>query len=122
MQLSENYDDLKRRLEGLGYSSPELDSRLRNGLLSAREAFIAYHEETVGNLKLECWFNFEANEAGGRHELLYYEATLRVLANIDLQAAGFTWRSFDKDVPKSRATEVLLKTMLTLRRDDDPTL
>lgn len=117
MTLHENFDILKRELEGLGYRSPGLDDHLRAQLASGKDNFKVSHREDSERLSLHVWFNISRDRQSLPLKLDDYDTLL--LENRDKILAR---RSFTGEVSKQEAREVLAKDAIYPSSDMDMSL
>ncbi len=105
MELTENYDSLKRRFEELGYRSARLENDLRQGLATGKDHFAASINEEFTRIVFWSRFEIIRSDSKGEFEVLGYEAAIRQYdqANYDLSFY------FSPDVSMNDACQVLAK-------------
>ena len=114
MTLNENYESLKRQCETLGFINPNLESRLREELLSGKDRTGFHFREVEGDLITAYFLNLTRDGKNKTYQLDDYDAILT--RNGDQILAS---RSFSGEVPLQDAKDVLAKDALGKRIDTE---
>lgn len=117
MTLTENYDALKRQCETLGFVNPNLESRLREELLSGKDHTSFHFREIEGELITSYFLNLTREGNNKPYQFDDYDAILT--RNGDQILAS---RSFSGEVPLQDAKDVLAKDALGKRIDTEDNL